>query len=90
MFSFDLSDIDDVRVSYSDEDKIFAEYDKKLLRKAIISLSGKQRNVLLLRVYQNHSFKEISEYLGITVNNAKVMFHQAKGSLIKKIKKYAG
>ena len=89
MFSFELSEVDDVKVSYSDEDKIFKEYDKKLLHKAIVSLSGKQRNVLLLRVYQNHSFKEISQYLGITVNNAKVVYHQAKGSLIKIIKKYA-
>jgi RNA polymerase sigma-70 factor (ECF subfamily) len=87
IFSFDLSEIDDVKIAYKDdEEEIFKEYDKKRLQKAIISLSGKQRNVLLLRVYQNHSFKEISEYLGITVNNAKVMYHQANKSLKKKIK----
>ena len=90
IFSFDLSDVDEVKASYSDENKIFEEYDKKLLQKAIVSLSGKQRNVLLLRVYQSHSFKEISKYLDISVNNAKVMYHQAKESLKKKMKNYAG
>ena len=90
MFSFNLSEIDATQASYSDEDKIFSKYDKKLLYKAIISLGGKQRTVVLLRIYQGHSFKEISKYLNITVNNAKVMFHQAKTSLIERIKKYAG
>jgi len=89
VFSLDLSEIDDVKASYSDEDKIFEDYNKRLLQKVIISLSGKQRNVLLLRVYQNHSFKEISQYLGISTNNAKVMYHLAKESLKKKIKKHA-
>jgi len=89
MFNFNLSEIDVVDTSYSDNEEIFSQYDKKLLYKAIISLGGKQRTVVLLRIYQGHSFKEISKYLDITVNNAKVMFHQAKISLIKRIKKYA-
>ena len=89
IFSFNISDIDDVNVSYADDDKAFSQYDKKLLFKAIVSLTGKQRSVVLLRIYQGHSFKDISKYLEISINNAKVMFHQAKMSLIKKLKKYA-
>ena len=57
--------------------------------KSIVSLSKKQRSIVLLRVYQGHSFKEISKYLNITINNAKVTYHQAKIGLIKKVKKYA-
>jgi len=90
MFNFNLSEVDELNIVYNDEDQIFKEYDRKLLQKHILSLSGKQRNILLLRVYQNHSFKEIGEYLGISVNNAKVVYHKAKESIIKKMKRYAG
>ena len=88
-FNYNLSDIDEVEISYKNQEEIFTYYDKIILYKAIISLRGKQRTVLLLRIYQSNSFKEISTYLNITENNAKVMFHQAKKSLAKRVKKYA-
>ena len=40
-----------------------------------------QRNIVLLRVYQDLSFKMIGGILNITENSAKVSFHKAKANL---------
>ena len=40
-----------------------------------------QRNVVILRVFQDLQFKVISEILNISVNSAKVSFHKAKENL---------
>ena len=48
-----------------------------LLRDAVEALPGRQRSVVLLRVYQELSFREVGEVCGITPNNAKVSFHHA-------------
>ena len=40
-----------------------------------------QRNVVILRVFQDLQFKVISEILNISVNSAKVSFHKAKKNL---------
>lgn len=46
-------------------------------RKAIEKLPNKQRQVLLLRVYQDLSFEEIGQVLNMRANSAKVNFHYA-------------
>ena len=40
-----------------------------------------QRNVVILRVFQDLQFKVISQILNISVNSAKVSFHKAKENL---------
>lgn len=40
-----------------------------------------QRNIVLLRVYQDMPFKSISQILSISENSAKVSFHKAKKNL---------
>ena len=40
-----------------------------------------QRNIVLLRVFQDLQFKVISKVLNISVNSAKVSFHKAKNNL---------
>ena len=64
---------------------MFEQFDKEILHKAVIRLSSKQRNIVLLRVYQGLSFKEISNVLKISVNVAKVTFQQAKHKLKKRL-----
>ena len=70
-----------------DEALMLIQFDKEYLYKAVISLKHRQRSVVLLRIYQGHSFKEIGKVLNITENSAKVSFHQAKGNLERKLKK---
>ena len=84
IFNVELSKIDYLHI-YEDEN-IFKQFDKEALRKAIISLKTRQRNVVMLRIYKGHSFKEIGKILSISVNNAKVSFHNAKNNLKKKFK----
>ena len=40
-----------------------------------------QRNIVLLRIYQDMPFKIIGQVLNITENSAKVSFHKAKANL---------
>mgnify|MGYP003956558611 CR=1 FL=1 len=66
--------------STSNENKIF-EMTHKLPRF--------QRNIVLLRIYQDLSFKMIGQVLNITENSTKVSFHKAKVNLKKYyMKKY--
>lgn len=54
---------------------------RSALRDAVYGLSERQRDVTLLRLYEDMSFPEIGEVLGITANNAKVHFHHARQNL---------
>ncbi len=55
------------------------------LKSALLIASKKlpkvQRNIVLLRIYQDMSFKQISQILSISENSAKVSFHKAKINL---------
>ena len=51
------------------------------LRKAIETLNKKQRDVIILRVYFERSFKEIGNSLGLTENTVKVNYHRGKEKL---------
>lgn len=53
------------------------------LRKAILSLGKKYRDVVLYRVYYELSFDRVGQLLSISENSAKVLFFRAK-ALIKK------
>ena len=50
---------------------------RALLRAAVATLPERQRDVALLRLYQDLSFAEVGAACGITANNAKVSFHHA-------------
>ena len=83
IFNIELSKIEQVKF-YNDE-VLFNQFDKEILHKAIVKLNVRQRNVVLLRIYQGHTFKEISNFLKISENSAKVTFHQAKNKLKNKL-----
>ena len=85
LFNLELSEIDNMNFQYNEENSIFKEYDKILIFKAIISLGTRERNIVLLRVYQGHTFSEISKLLNITTNNVKVTFNQTKKKIKNKL-----
>lgn len=60
---------------------------KEELRSAVEGLRKKQKDVLILRIYFELSFKEISKTLGITEGAAKVIYHRGKAALQKKLTK---
>lgn len=55
------------------------------LRSAVEELSPRQRDVTLLRLYQDLSFVEIGEILGISSNSAKVNYHHATRNLERRL-----
>jgi len=65
-----------------DDCETHANIDLKL---DIMNMSKKlpkmQRNIVLLRIYQDMPFKNIAQVLSVSENSAKVSFHKAKSSL---------
>jgi len=57
---------------------------REVLRDAVESLPQRQREIALLRIYEDLSFVEVAECCGTSANNAKVSFHHA----VKKIRKF--
>ena len=64
--------------------QLAAKEARQFLREAVANLSIRQREVALLRLYNDLSFAEIAEVCGISANNAKVTFHHA----LKNIRKF--
>ena len=58
-------------------DKLAEREARSYLREAIDLLSPRQRQVALLRIYEDLSFHEVGEACGISANNAKVTYHHA-------------
>jgi len=54
---------------------------KDTIFKMITKLPNKQRNILLLRIYQDLPFKTIGSILSISENSAKVSFYKVKEHL---------
>ena len=46
-------------------------------REAVDSLPERQRQVAMIRLYEDLSFAEVASICGITANNAKVNYHHA-------------
>ncbi len=67
----------------SKDDSVHFESDDNNLElyKMTYKLPKVQRNIVLLRVFQDLQFKVISKVLNISVNSAKVSFHKAKNNL---------
>jgi len=58
------------------------------LEKAIESLPEDKRLVVTMFYMSDCSLKEISEYLGVSVNNVKVKLHRARQELGNKLERY--
>ena len=56
------------------------------IRKAIMNMPDKYRDVVLLRLYAELPFSQIAESMKITENSAKVLFHRAKKLLMEELK----
>tara|TARA_B100001939_G_scaffold274980_1_gene242995 strand:- start:66 stop:602 length:537 start_codon:yes stop_codon:yes gene_type:complete len=64
------------------DNKVYGNAIRKLVKK----LPKMQRSIMVLRIYQELPFKDISKILGITENSAKVNFFKAKTNLKNRIK----
>jgi RNA polymerase sigma-70 factor (ECF subfamily) len=69
--AWDLSSDDDIVSDAENKEKI------KKLKTHLKKLTGDQRDVIILRVWDNMSYKEISEIIGKSEANCKMIFSRA-------------
>jgi RNA polymerase sigma-70 factor (ECF subfamily) len=69
------------------EKKIISELIEKDLQKIIKELPDDQREVLIMRIYQDYSFNEIAEITGVSINTALGRMRYALLNLRKVIEK---
>lgn len=65
--------------------RVSKEIEAEKLRDAVASLPPKYADVIILRVFGELSYSEISSKLGISVSSAKVIFFRAKKTLKEKL-----
>ncbi|NQV14065.1 RNA polymerase sigma factor [bacterium] len=73
--------LEDMRalISGSDPAKdVEQNFQSELLQKSLVTLTPRQRSVVIARIYQDLPFAQISEAVGCSVNAAKVHFHEGK------------
>ncbi len=69
--------LDDVEVEPTGSARLERDERRDAVRRAVLRLPRRQREVLTLRIDAELSFAEIARVLSITENNAKVHFHHA-------------
>ena len=67
------------------EDHMLKNETQRLLLEQINRMDEPAREIVLLRVYGELSFKEIGTLAGISENHARVIFHRAKMQLLKEV-----
>lgn len=81
----EIPDSEFVEESVEDSVDIEFEFDKKEYKKIIFDLiktmDRKYSEPLLMKFFYNYTDSEIADFLGITVDNAKVRLHRGKGKL---------
>ena len=64
------------------EEDYYSE-EKEKLAKVMVTLSDERLSIIEMRFFEKRSFKEISEIMGITENNAKVKLYRTLDKLKK-------
>ncbi len=59
---------------------------KAAVQKTVKKLPSKYRDVIVLRIYADLSFKQVGEALGISENSAKVIYFRAKNKVKEELK----
>ena len=70
----------------TDDNETLSKDSKKYLKKMILRLPDKQREVLVMRLYMNMSFQEIAKETSVSINTALGRMRYALLALRKKIK----
>jgi len=80
----ELYDVPDSRNTYEPSEEFKKQQIRGQIAMAVQHLKKNQREVFILRQYDNRPYKEISELLGLSVNNAKTTYFYA----LEKLRKY--
>jgi len=76
-----FSVLEDVKALISGSDPVKEteqNYESELFEKSLVTLTPRQRAVVVARIYKDLPFADIADALGCSVNSAKVHFHEGK------------
>lgn len=79
----DIVCIEEVAETGKEDSEITVVEDGMLLKQALLEISEEQREVIILRIYEELKFMEISKMLGCNISTVKSRYHLG----IKKLKK---
>lgn len=79
----DIVCIEEVTETGKEDSEITVVEDGMLLKQALLEISEEQREVIILRIYEELKFMEISKMLGCNISTVKSRYHLG----IKKLKK---
>jgi len=71
--------------SFNPEKLLLGNEQQKIIRQAILSLPEKQRLALILKVYENRSYREIAAILGTSVSAVETLLFRARQNLKAKL-----
>ena len=76
--ALDFQSLENVLCAKIEDDPYFdGDEVDKALQKAIATLPGKQKQVFLLRYYDEMPYEQIAEIVNSSVDSAKVLYHTA-------------
>lgn len=76
--ALDFQSLENVLCAQIDDDPFFdGDALDRALQKAVATLPGKQKQVFLLRYYEEMPYEEIASVMGSTVGSLKVLYHTA-------------
>lgn len=76
---------DETQSTVSIEEYLLKVEQREELRKVILGLDPKYRDIVIYRIYHELSFQKISQFMKISENSAKVLFFRAKSMIKKKM-----
>lgn len=81
------SEMEEIKDDFEIEDNIIKEENKKEIMEAIYNLKEEYKTIIILKDFENFSYKEICKILDKSMPQVKVLLHRARKSLEKNIKK---
>lgn len=79
--------LENIDIKSEEKHSNISNHSKKILKKVILKLSAKQQMIIILRSFQELSYREISAIMNISENSAKVNFSHAIKNLKMKFEK---
>lgn len=89
-FSFDQAEMDPPAPDRSAQQELEREEARAEVRAAIERLPERQREALILKQYQDMSYAEIAEAMGLTVSAVQMLLHRAMTALRKEYARKGG
>ena len=85
--SVEENEMEEIKDDFKIEDNIIKEENKKEIMEAIYNLKEEYKTIIILKDFEDFSYKEICKILDKSMPQVKVLLHRARKALEKNIKK---